>query len=274
LSAAGYNIKTLRSEFGTWFDFVSEMGDLNSRERQALEAHREFFLLIEKTAMTKSFKMLTLLAMLDANAIAGSVSLDDLASHVAFHAQQEDRLKADFGDRLESHAKLKKLLRENPINAWIGGNTGKPSDYFKFEDDKFISTIDVSESLLDYFEAMAQELIDWRIREYLARPALNPDSFQCRIIQSGGRPIIRLPDRDKYEFPEGETTLEVNGENYTAKFVKYFLNVIRDSSGDNVLGDLVRGFYGQDAGQPGTRFDVIFKSSSGSGWAMQKVGDE
>ena len=272
LLAAGYNLKSLPKTIKTWFDFVNSMGDLNSDEAELLESNRDFFELIEKTAMTKSFKMLTLLAMLDADAMPGSVSLDDLAAGIEIHAVGNLILEADFGkERLASHSQLKRLLKENPIKAWIGGNTAKPSPYFKFDDDQFSANFEIDDSLMGYFENMAQELVDWRIAEYLQRPGHSQESYTCRIIQSGGRPIIRIPDREQFpEFPEGETELLVDGKKYTAKFVKYFLNVIRDSSGNNVLGELVRGFYGDDAGQPGTKFDVIFTNDE-NGWSMRKI---
>ena len=138
LLAAGYNPKSLKKPHRTWFDFVNAMGDLNPSESQLLESNRDFFELIEKTAMTKSFKMLTLLAILDADAMPGSVSLDDLAAGIEIHAVGNQKLEADFGaERLASHSQLKRLLKDNPIKAWIGGNTGNPSPYFTFDDDLF-----------------------------------------------------------------------------------------------------------------------------------------
>ena len=48
--------------------------------------------------------------------------------------------------------------------------------------------------------------------------------------------------------------------------------MIRDSSGNNVLAELVRGFYGDNAGQPGTKFDVMFVKGA-DGMEMRTISD-
>ena len=53
--------------------------------------------------------------------------------------------------------------------------------------------------------------------------------------------------------PEGETDFIANDVVYTGNFVKIALNVIRrPGQPDNVLADLLRSWFGADAGQPGT----------------------
>ena len=62
-----------------WLLFVKSMGDLTQPQQEALAQGADFLAALETTPMTRSFKMLTLLAMLNENALPGSMSIDDLA---------------------------------------------------------------------------------------------------------------------------------------------------------------------------------------------------
>jgi hypothetical protein len=61
-------------------------------------------------------------------------------------------------------------------------------------------------------------------------------------------------DRDRNPgLPEGQTQFIADDVTYTGNFVKIALNVAhRSGQPDNVLGDLLRSWFGSDAGQPGT----------------------
>ena len=64
---AGYNPRCINKTHGSWIAFVRTMGDLTETQEQALEndATRGFLTSLDTTTMTKSYKMLTLLAMLN-----------------------------------------------------------------------------------------------------------------------------------------------------------------------------------------------------------------
>ena len=82
----------------------------------------------------------------------------------------------------------------------------------------------------------------------------------CKVIQSAGKPIIKLPDdASRLALPQGWTSIQINDEEYEANFVKIAVNVIQKPDSDaNVLAALMRTWFGPDAGQPGTRFMVRF----------------
>src|SRR5690606_9995949 len=96
--------------------------------------------------------------------------------------------------------------------------------------------------------------------------------FACKVIHSGGNPIIKLPDRDKVVgLPTGWTEVQVNDEVVSANFVKAFINVVRRPSSDqNVLSEVLRGWFGEHAGLPGTRFQVVLEQAP-QGWRLAPV---
>lgn len=272
---SGYNPRSVRKAYGSWFGFVQSMGDLTEHESDLLGAHENFLLEIEKTLLTKSFKMLTLLAILQEHQAIAPISIDRLTQRfrdlVTSNASFNGEVPAEI---LDDSIKLTIYVISNPVNAWIGGNvkSKKRDSFFEFSDGQFSPRFSVATEHESIFGELLRELVDWRIAEYLARAKPDAkDEFIGRIIQSNGRPIIKLPNRDKHpQVPTGEVPLTVAGKSYTAKFAKEFLNVIRDDRGINVLPALVTNLYGEKAGQPGTRFEVKFICNNEE-WDMRKL---
>jgi len=125
-------------------------------------------------------------------------------------------------------------------------------------------------------QGLVRELVDWRLADYLRRAigaSTERDAIVCKVIQSDGRPPLKLPDRERApNIPDGWTTVTINGTNYEVNFVKIAINVIRLPGTDaNVLPAIVRGWFGSDAGQPGTDFRVRIQRS-GEDWAMDPIG--
>ena len=125
-------------------------------------------------------------------------------------------------------------------------------------------------------QGLVRELVDWRLADYLRRAigaSAETDGIVCKVIQSDGRPLLKLPDRERApNIPEGWVMVSINGTTYEANFVKIAINVIRLTDTDgNVLPEIVRGWFGPDAGQPGTDFRVRIQRSGGE-WAIEPIG--
>ena len=250
------------------------MGDLSEDQQTALEQRGDLLDAIEITPMTKSFKMLVLLAMLNADSLPGSVDLDTLVAGVRRIATRSAALTADLGAALGTDRGLARLLVENPIEAWTGGKGTGGVSYFSFEKGQF-STIGVLEGdSRGGFQELARELADWRLAEYLDRPAVaGADEIICKVSHAGGRPILFLPDREQQAgIPHDPTPVLVGGEPHEADFVKIAVNVVRREGGEaNRLPEILRGWFGADAGQPGTGFRAVFVRSE-SGWELRPLG--
>jgi mannose-6-phosphate isomerase-like protein (cupin superfamily) len=81
-----------------------------------------------------------------------------------------------------------------------------------------------------------------------------PSRIVCNVSHSfDDRPILFLPDRNKHPgIPHGWTPVTADGGNYEANFVQIAINVMRKPGTDrNVLPELLRSWFGPDAGQPG-----------------------
>jgi hypothetical protein len=73
----GYDPRTVRQRYGSWFGFVGAMGDLSGAQQRVLREAGGFLGAVEKADMTRSFKMVVLRALLGRDALPGGLTLDD-----------------------------------------------------------------------------------------------------------------------------------------------------------------------------------------------------
>jgi len=272
----GYNPRAVRPQFGSWLGFVKSEGGLGHAEESAFEELRDFLEALEATPMEKSYKMLVLLALLNANQVPGSLSLNELAQQVVRVTEHSTKLAADVGIPLHSVPELEAMLLKNPILAWVGGKgmDGRRDFAFESKGKVFSMTTSVSPENREGFQEMVREVVDWRLAEYLDRPSgTMADSYELKISHSGGQPILFLPTRTKTSsLPEGWTEIRAGGEIYSANFVKVAINVMHQAGSDtNVLPALLGKWFGPDTGLPGTRHRVLLRRT-GAEWDLEPLG--
>jgi superfamily II DNA or RNA helicase/diadenosine tetraphosphate (Ap4A) HIT family hydrolase/HKD family nuclease len=264
----GYAPRAVRRSHGSWLRFADHLGDLSDSEASLVRGTaadtprvHEFLEELEITPMTKSYKMVVLLAMLNENRLPGTVTIDDLARTVSQLARRSARLQEDFGTALADPQALKRHLEINPIAAWSGGAGTHGVAYFAYEGGRFSTRFDLPSPYRDAFQEFARELVDWRLAEYLQRQPGSDDAIVCKVSHAGGRPILFLPERaTRPDIPEGPTSVLIDGKPYEAQFAKIAVNVIRaPGSTRNELPSRLRAWFGPDAGRPGTSFQVRFE---------------
>jgi superfamily II DNA or RNA helicase/diadenosine tetraphosphate (Ap4A) HIT family hydrolase/HKD family nuclease len=261
---AGYDPKTVRKNFGSWLGFVNTEGDLSESQGEAFNAHEQFLNSLEVTPMVKSYKMLVLLAMLSRESFPGEISIESLADGVRHFVRRSRLLAEDLGSSMDDHAVLIRLLEDNPIKAWVDGRGMGRMVYFSYENNIFKSVLGELKDQSHALAELTRELCDYRLAQYLER-LQGETRFAPRIVgsvsHSNDKPIIFLPDRDKTPgIPTGWEAVTANNEPYSANFVKVAVNVMRKEGVEgNVLPEVLRGWFGESAGQPGTSNRVIFE---------------
>ncbi len=270
----GYNPRSVRERSGSWTQFVATMGDLTPEQRQALELYKGLITSLDTTEMVKSYKMLVLLAMISADRFPGSITIDDLASEVERLATRTTRAGADLGQALGDRRALVRLLEQNSIAAWSGGRGTGGVAYFAYEDGVFKTTFGEGQGVAGAVQEIARELAEWRLAEYLDRAHRDKADFTTlKVSHSGGSPILFLPTGDeRADLPNGWTPVQIDGETYQANFVKIAVNVVRkDGDDSNQLSRVLRGWFGADAGAPGTGHAVSLQLK-GSEWQLSPLG--
>lgn len=159
-----------------------------------------------------------------------------------------------------------------PLSAWVGQLRGASTGLFRLEGRRFVPVFRVAENLSETFDAMVEELVDYRLGRYLfSKSSPLEAAFRLKVIQASGRPILMLNRDQNPQMPEGETPFTADGVHYTGNFVKIALNVAqRAGQSGNALPDLLRSWFGPGAGQPGTGHYVELAPGN-LDWTMRPI---
>ena len=120
----GYNPRAARRKYRSWLGLVSGEGDLSAEAASLYGGDtqaRKFLEELETTPTTRSFKMVVLLAMLNADQLPGELDIDSLVSGFARLAERSARLREDVEVPLTETGALRAYLERNPVAAWAGG---------------------------------------------------------------------------------------------------------------------------------------------------------
>ena len=266
---AGYNPRSVRPAHSSWLGFVRAMGDLTDEQVEVHDRLGAFLEALETTPMVKSYKMLVLLAVLAEGALPGRVPIEQLMERFAALARRYALARTEVGAAMDDPALLRKLIEENPIEAWTGGRGTGGTSYFKYEGGQFATAFSVPAALRPAIQDLVRELAEWRLAVYLRRVGneAGADRIVCKVSHNGRHPILfYAPDREQVAgIPDGWREVTVSGEAYQANFVKVAVNVMtRAGEPGNVLPDVLRGWFGPEAGRPGASQYVVFRRAGES----------
>ena len=192
--------------------------------------------------MTRSYKMVVLDAMLESGQFQGTISLDELTAHFRRHfskARYSREIEGtDIADVMKvAQPVLDAYITGNPINAWVGGNTGTVSSWFAYDSQaKIFSYIGPIAGDSTMPAEALKERVDWRLETYLSRPG--PGRSIYKVIPNGGAACIMLgsPSGDGLPRNSGWKVIKINGAFRYAKFARIAINWIAAApEGDNVI---------------------------------------
>ena len=211
------------------------------------------------------------------DAIPGFIEIDRLVDVFSKLVDRSAVYKRDVIISLEDPEKIKQLLEQNPINAWVSERALRGGPYFNYNEGRFETVFDIPDNAREKFQEIVREIIEWRLAQYQARSSesdANQDSIVCKVSHSQGKPLLFLPERSsRKDIPFGWTPVVIDGETHEANFVKIAVNVVRKEGSDsNVLPSILRKWFGPDVGRPGTNFKVFFESTS-EGYTLAPFGN-
>lgn len=196
---SGASIQAMRQQHGSWFELVDTMGDLQEDESRALKALGGLPREVEVTPMTKSFKMVLLEAWLELDGLVTPPTVAALA-HRSWNVLH--RRPSLLGDLPEAIAKLPdgiddrwiRYWRDNPINAWIGGNRATAdSAFFRVSDDRISLAQPLSADEAETAEGLVQELTAYRLATYEVRRPVEAEASNVIPFKPRQRPEVELP---------------------------------------------------------------------------------
>lgn len=279
----GYLPRTLAARFGSWFGFISEQDDLTADERLVFASFESWLIMLEGTNLNKSYKMVVLRVLLDRDALWDGMEIEKLAAACREFLLSHPTLRQDLPPTQQFPDPAQAPIQAWaawwlawPLSRWMDEQAGR--QWFKREGDRILAAFPCPENLRPDFESMTAELVDYRLAHYaktrIEKAAeLSTGRFLAKVSHSGGKPILRLPTVEELPGrPIGPTTATLpDGSQWVFKFVKIACNVALPlGSEENQILPLLRSWFGENAGAPGTNYQVAFTKTETS-WAVEPV---
>lgn len=241
--------------FGSWFGVLRACEAITAAEATLENECGAFLQELERTAMTRTYKMVVLEAMLRDGSLRPVVPIADIRQHFRTHfqhARYRHELDGTPVTRIAEveAATLERYIFDNPINAWIGGNRGEPSPYFRWsEADRTFAYVGPQASDVGAFAAAVAERVAWRIEAHLARPGPDQAAYKVIPASQGSRAIVMLGDENGDGLPRsgGWQVVRINGRLMYAKFAKIAINTLAEKpDGENVLTSELQKMFGPE----------------------------
>ena len=206
--------------------------------------------------------------MLSEDRFPGQISIDILIEGFTHLVRRSAKLQADIGIDLENAKAVRLFLEQKVLHPWTGGEFTRHLSCFSYFDGLLETIFHIDDRIHPVFRDLTGEIIDWRIAEYLQRLGFapsDPNEVLCKVSHTNGRPLLFLPNRKSNpHIPSGWTEVFVEGELHEANFVKVAINVVRRKGATkNVLSEILRRWFGIQAGLPGTSFIVAIRRAEG-----------
>ena len=272
--------RAISTEQGSWFAFADSEGDLSDQERDVVKSYLDWLKMLETTTLNKSYKMVVLRVLLDEGALFHGIEIPALCAACRRYMLNHKILRKDLeGDRHAvdhknaENQKWAKWWVKWPIGRWLDVQNGKT--WFQREGERFRLSFDYQDEWKPCLERLTEEIVDWRLADYTKSRRLDEatkgeHAFDSRVSHAQGRPILVLPDKANVPGrPIGLTAVQLpDGTLWNFKFAKVGCKAAMPSGEEsNQLGELLKKWFGKNAGLNGTNFFVRFATKNGVWYA-------
>ncbi|WP_211748450.1 DEAD/DEAH box helicase family protein [Paenibacillus sp. Marseille-Q4541] len=173
----GMNSKQYRQQFGSYVGMLSWAEELMDEEQLVYEKYKNWLEEVENTNMSKSYKMVILLAMLDRGIEKWNESITaEEAAPFFYHylMNKEYRKLKDFSDKKTRKLwdydsdKIGQLISDMPMSKWAGSAKG----LIDYDGVHFVVHLDLQEAPVETLEVLYQwtwEIAQYRLAVYFER---------------------------------------------------------------------------------------------------------
>lgn len=166
--------KEYRDDFKSYVGFLYWADELSEREKEVFLKYESWLVEVERTTMTKSYKMVVLQAMLNRGRSHWYLPITPTEAAPFFHqylTEKEYRKRIDFSDgetkRLWEYdeQKVAKLIAKMPMTKWSGSSNGLVS----FENNVFSLNFSIAPADEATLYQWMQEICEYRLHVYFER---------------------------------------------------------------------------------------------------------
>lgn len=163
-----------KSEFKSYIGFLYWAEELSEREKEVFKKYESWLVEVERTPMTKSYKMVVLQAMLQRGSSRWHLPITPQEAAPFFHrylTEKEYRKRIDFSDKetkrlwVYDEEKVSKLIARMPMTKWSGSSNGLLS----FDNNVFSLTFSIDPEDEEILYQWTKEICEYRLHVYFER---------------------------------------------------------------------------------------------------------
>lgn len=163
-----------KQEFGSYVGFLYWAGELSEIERDIFKRYENWLIEVEKTNMSKSYKMVLLKVMLDRGVENWFKPITPKEVAPEFHhylTDKEYRKRIDFSDKTGrslwkyNEEKVSKLISRMPMRKWSGSSR----DLVTFENNIFKLNFEIDQDDNKILYYWTKEICEYRLHHYFQR---------------------------------------------------------------------------------------------------------
>lgn len=167
-----------KQEFNSYVGFLNLANELSEQERIIFERYENWLVEVEKTSMSKSYKMILLLAMLNRGISEWLKPITSKEVAPFFHhylTETEYRKRIDFSDKSSkklwdyNQKAISNLIEKMPMTMWNRGEDGLTD----FSDGTFKINFEVSDEDKEILFNWTKEIAEYRLHVHFERRAKN-----------------------------------------------------------------------------------------------------
>lgn len=240
LFAQKYNPNAIPKYCSNWFSYVREQDDLSSEEGELFCEELSWFDSLWKTSLNK----------------------EAISSLRRWVNQIEDRPVGILSENQKIISSLEAALPKFTVAEGVASYHAQ-----------------LEEAQVEVWKKMSLEILDYQVARLDKKvSARKMEGVIIKLNHASHNPILMLGSRRKTypQLPMGETKVRMpNQEIWVMKFVKVACNVAKpmgEEAGKNQLSRLLRSWFGEDAGHPGTSHQVHLYLD-GEQWCLEPWGE-
>ncbi|HTO00820.1 MAG TPA: DUF3427 domain-containing protein, partial [Microthrixaceae bacterium] len=172
--AAGFDPVAARSRHDGWFSMLDSLGLLDDAEQAVTVAHGQLLRAIETESITKSYKLVTLRALIADGTLRTDTTVAAVAQRSHRLVAADPRLVLDVRSKAIPEPRevlpsaWKSFWRKNPL-VHLAKSSAETPALFELDGDDFTPAFTVSSELGETFDQMVAEIVDWRLASYLLK---------------------------------------------------------------------------------------------------------
>jgi superfamily II DNA or RNA helicase/HKD family nuclease len=184
------------SKQGGWFGLLNSMNVLSQPEAESFALGSEFFHDLEYGAYQKSYKLITLRAMLKLSSLREQIAVEEIARVSREEIFADPRLTADLSDAQASFVDVWNPTAEewlaywmkNPVAAWTGANT-KKDGWFELSDGDLSLLLRVPAPSESTFDGMVDEIVEYQLHRYLISRQMKDVGISRKPLDAAGKEL-------------------------------------------------------------------------------------